>query len=165
MKRISAIFLSGWVLMLPPVTHNKSSGKFGVELQAPYARCEQFLAFDTAKERSNTKIQVSDAGAEYLRKQKAEWDRILEELRGKYPDEEQKRVDTIIAKGMDNWTTEEFQIVIDYFKRDRSPVEERIKQQFEKRTKSYSSEKHAAALARVGARCVPSEVVFPKSNR
>jgi hypothetical protein len=166
MNRIPAMCLSGWVLMFPPVAHNDSTGKFDMDLHAPYSRWEQLLVFDNAQECNNSKIQVSNAGTEYLRKQQAEWDRILEELRAKYPDDEQKRVDAIVAKGMNNWTNEEFQVVIDYFKRDRPPVDERRRQEFQKRVQqNYSREKHATALARLDARCVPSDVIFPASKR
>ena len=165
MNRIAASFLSGWVLMLPPVTENKSG--FEVDLHAPYSRWDQFLAFDTAKECSTYKIRVYNAGMEYLRHQQAEWDRIAQELNAKYPDAEAKRIQDIAGKLPEERSEKEWQMLIDFFKADRprTAAEERAKQEFLKRTQHYDRSKHAAALAKLDARCVPAEVVFPTPKR
>src|SRR5262245_58750723 len=95
MSRISAMFFSGWILMLPPVTLNKSSDKFDTNLQAPYSQWEQFLAFDTARECSNERIRLYNVGKKYLDNQHAEWKKVLDELGAKYSDQFEERMRTL----------------------------------------------------------------------
>jgi len=161
------MFLSGWILMLPPVISNKSADKFEINLQAPYSQWEQYLAFDTAKECSDERIHLYNVGRKYLDNEHAEWKKLLDELGAKYPDafdawlkelrSLEKRIEAL-PKSSENWSEQDWRIMKEYldFLKRPSVVDDRIRKEFMQRTEAMQ----AAALARLEARCVPSEVVF-----
>lgn len=167
MNTISAMFLSGWILMLPPVVHNEKTGTFETKLRAPYSQWDQFLAFDTAKECTNEKIAVYNAAKRYLEKQLEDWRKVADDI---IPESEalgRRRVLLKRLKASPPGSEEYVTALREYadFLKEPTTFTEQEQQEFEARIPPYSKTKHAAALARLDARCVPSEVVFPEPKK